>query len=438
MRKMNKVHPRIMSGFVELLPADQILFEEWKEKIKKVYESFGFVPMDTPILELSEVLLAKIGEDTKKEIYRFEKGSDDISMRFDLTVPLARYVAMNNQSLVFPFKRYQIGKSFRGERPQKGRFREFYQADVDVIGNGTLSLISDAEVLSLVTAVFEDLKIGDFVVKVSNRKILSGLVKYLGYENKIEDVLRVVDKKEKIGEEKVTKMLLELGIENKVVEKMLEFLDLSGDNEEVINKLKLMGMGDEFEEGVSELSEVLNTIKAMGVKSGRVKINLGIVRGLSYYTGTVFETFLDNEEVVGSVCSGGRYDDLAESFSNNSFPGVGFSIGLTRLFSQLLSCGLLKAKRKTIAQVAVMSIDDDNSYALEVTSKLRKAGVKTIFQGESLKFSKKMDWANKLGVETVLIVGEEEKEKKKVTVKDMVTGKQEMVDLDRVEFDLIG
>lgn len=427
MEEMSKVNPRIMPGFVELLPADQLFFDQWIEKIKGVYESFGFVPMDTPVIELSEVLLAKIGEDTKKEIYRFERGDDDLALRFDLTVPLARYVAMNNPNLVFPFKRYQIGKSFRGERPQKGRFREFYQADIDILGNGSLGLVNDAEILALVVAVFERLDIGNFVLRVSNRKILGGLVKYLGYEKTLEEILRIVDKKEKVGEDKVKEMLLELKIENKTVDKLLDFLKLEGNNEEILDKLAIMGMGEEFDLGVAELREVYKYLKMMGVEEKRVRLDLEIVRGLSYYTGMVFETMIDNKNISGSVCSGGRYDDLAESFSKNSYPGVGASIGLTRLFSQLLSAGLIKSRKKTSADLAVISVGEEMGYTLEVVSKLRKMGLKVVYGGEKMKFTKKMDWANKMGIEVVIIVGEEEERKEMVTVKDMVTGKQEMV-----------
>lgn len=426
-----KVNPRILSGFMELLPAEQLLFNKFVDTIKETYEEFGFAPLDTPIIELSEVLLAKIGEDTKKEIYRFNRGDDDLSLRFDLTVPLARFVAMNTSNLNFPFRRYQLGKVFRGERPQKGRFREFYQCDIDIIGNGSLSLVNDAEIPAIIYSLFNKLNVGNFVIKISNRKILNGLVEALGYPEKTEEVLRIVDKMDKIGLEGVVEELKKIGLPDEAVNNLVNFLKIDGSDSEIIMKLReLKVVNNTFELGVSELEEVVKRAFEFGVPKSNLQIDLTIARGLSYYTGTVYETKLLNDEVSGSVCSGGRYDNLAESYTNQSYPGVGISIGLTRLFSQLLELGVIKVGSSTPAKVLVVSMDEDLAFALETASTLRNMGIQTEVYTEQAKFKKKLEYANRIGVPYVAIIGEDEVQQRKISLKAMKTGEQVTVPVE--------
>ena len=426
-----KVNPRILSGFMELLPAEQLLFNKFVDTIKETYEEFGFAPLDTPIIELSEVLLAKIGEDTKKEIYRFNRGDDDLSLRFDLTVPLARFVAMNTSNINFPFRRYQLGKVFRGERPQKGRFREFYQCDIDIVGNGSLSLVNDAEIPAIIYSLFNKLNVGNFVIKISNRKILNGLVEALGYPEKTEEVLRMVDKMDKIGLEGVVEELKRIGLQDEAVNNLMNFLKINGSDSEIIMKLReLKVVNNTFESGVSELEEVVKRAFEFGVPKNNLQIDLTIARGLSYYTGTVYETKLLNDEVSGSVCSGGRYDNLAESYTNQSYPGVGISIGLTRLFSQLLELGVIKVGASTPAKVLVVSMDEDLAFALETASTLRNMGIQTEVYTEQAKFKKKLEYANRIGVPYVAIIGEDEVQQRKISLKAMKTGEQVTVPVE--------
>lgn len=428
-----KVEPRILSGFMELLPAEQILFNRYLQTIRETYEEFGFTPLESPMIEYSSVLLAKIGEDTKKEIYRFNRGDDDLSLRFDLTVPLARFVSMKASDLSFPFRRYQIGKVFRGERPQKGRFREFYQCDIDVIGNGKLGLINDAEIPAIIYRLFSKLNFGEFVIRISNRKVLTGLVESFGYAEKTDEVLRIVDKLEKIGKDSVIEELVKVGLDQVGANKVIEFVRIFGTNKEIIEKLRNMGVDNaKFIEGVNELEIVLQKASEFGVPEKNLKLDLAIARGLSYYTGTVYETVLLDERISGSVCSGGRYDDLAESYTNVSYPGVGISIGLTRLFSQLLSAGIIKPESSTPAKVMVLTLGDDLTYALGVATKLREAGIKTEVYIEQDKFKKKLNFANKTGVPFVAIIGEEEIRQNEVALKNMVTGEQDNLSLEEL------
>ena len=426
----NKVTPRIQAGFMELLPAEQILFNKYVQIIKDTFEEYGFAPQDTPIVENAEVLFAQIGEDTKKEIYRFTKGDDDLGLRFDLTVPLARYVAMYSNSLTFPFRRYQIGKVYRGERPQRGRNRELYQADIDIIGNGSLSVVNDAEMPAVINKVFEKMDLGEFLIKISNRKILSGLLEELGVGEKRDDVLRVVDKIEKVGAETAKQMLIDLEIKATEADKILDFVKITGSNDQILDALKKMEIENEtFKTGVLELAEVVKKAMEFGVPEKKMQINLGIARGLSYYTGTVYETILLDERIKGSVCGGGRYDNLAESYSEQKFPGVGISIGLTRLFSQLLEDGMIKTGAATPAKVLVVPMEADTPFALEVAAQLRELGVPTELYTEDDKFKKKLMYANKIGVPYVAIIGEDEVAKKKIALKNMATGEQELLDI---------
>ena len=416
---------------MELLPAEQIQFNRFLDSIRSTFEEFGFVPQDTPLVENADILFAKIGEDTQKEIYRFTKGDDDLGLRFDLTVPLARYVAMRGQQLAFPYRRYQIGKVYRGERQQKGRFREFYQCDIDIVGSGELSLINDAEIPAVIYRVFTKLNIGEFVIRVNNRKILTGLVEGLGFGDKIDNILRIVDKIEKVGEMVVKEELLKLGISEKAVIRVIEFMKITGSNEEILNGLGELNINNEvFRQGLSELKEVMRLVSFFGVPESSCVIDLTIARGLSYYTGTVYETTLKDERVKGSVCSGGRYDNLAESYSEQSYPGVGMSIGLTRLFSQLLEVGILKTEGSTISKVLVIPMDEEISYAMEVATNFRTAGINTELYSEPDKFKKKLNYANKIGVPFVAIIGEDEINKRVVAFKNMMTGEQKQLSVD--------
>ena len=351
----NMVQPRILPGFMELLPEDQILFNQMSDTIRKVYEKFGFLPLDTPTIELSEVLLAKAGGETEKQIYRFQKGDHDLSLRFDLTVPLARYVSQHAADLVFPFKRYQISKVFRGERPQKGRFREFYQCDIDIIGNDELDLVYDAEMPAVIYHVFKELNMGAFTIRLNNRKVLNGFFKELGLEDKIAEVLRIIDKLEKIGEEKVTQELAELEVTEEAIAKILQLIHIKGSNEQIVESLRQMAIEEPlFHAGVEELAQVTEYMRQLGMEEEYFAIDLTIARGLDYYTGTVYETMLNDYPKLGSVCSGGRYDNLTGYYTKQKMPGIGISIGLTRLFSQLKEEKVIEAAKKSLVEVLVV------------------------------------------------------------------------------------
>lgn len=429
--KKNIVKPEILPGFMELLPKDQILFNKIKETISKNYEKFGFLPIDTPIIEKSEVLLAKAGGETEKQIYRFTKGKNDIALRFDLTVPLARYVAKNQSNLTFPFKRYHIGKVYRGEKAQRGRYREFYQCDIDIIGNEKLSLINDAEIPAVIYSTFKELDFGDFTIKINNRKVLNGIFEEYNIENKV-DVLRIIDKLEKIGQEKVEKELLDLGLTEDTVKKLLTFIMIKGTNNEIIGKLKALKVQNSmFCEGLSELGEVVKYIRAFGVPEDNFTIDLTIARGLDYYTGTVYETFLDDYPKIGSVCSGGRYDNLAEYYTKSKLPGVGVSIGLTRLFYQLQEANLIKSNDDTLIKALIVTFDDkDLDYAIKVSNELRENDIITQVYFENKKVNKKFDYANKLNIPYVIIIGEDEVNTQTVAVKCMESGTQKTVTID--------
>ena len=429
MKKQIKVIPRTLPGFMELKPNEQILFNQIKEKIEESYKRFGFLPLDTPILELSEVLLAKAGGETEKQIYRFTRG-DDLAMRFDLTVPLAKYVSKNYGELQFPFRRYQIGKVYRGERPQKGRFREFYQADIDIIGDGELSIMNDAEIPSIIYTTFKNLGFDDFTIRINNRKILNGLFEYLNIVELSTEIMRIIDKLEKIGKENVKLELLKLNIEEENVVKILEFISISGNNEEKIEALEKLNIKNEvFEKGLFELKEVIKYIRLFGVPEGNFSIDLTIARGLDYYTGTVYETFLDNYREIGSVCSGGRYDNLAENYTDKSLPGVGIAIGVTRLFDQLNDLKLIKTEKESISDVLVISTSDDVSECLPIANTFRKEGINTEVYMNDKKMKAKFKYADKLKIPYVAIIGEDEVKENKVSLKNLVTGKQDTINI---------
>lgn len=429
MKKQIKVIPRTLPGFMELKPNEQILFNQIKEKIEESYKRFGFLPLDTPILELSEVLLAKAGGETEKQIYRFTRG-DDLAMRFDLTVPLAKYVSKNYGELQFPFRRYQIGKVYRGERPQKGRFREFYQADIDIIGDGELSIMNDAEIPSIIYTTFKSLGFDDFTIRINNRKILNGLFEYLNIVELSTEIMRIIDKLEKIGKENVKLELLKLNIEEENVVKILEFISISGNNEEKIEELEKLNIKNEvFEKGLFELKEVVKYIRLFGVPEENFSIDLTIARGLDYYTGTVYETFLDNYREIGSVCSGGRYDNLAENYTDKSLPGVGIAIGVTRLFDQLNDLKLIKTEKESISDVLVISTSDDVSECLPIANTFRKEGINTEVYMNDKKMKAKFKYADKLKIPYVAIIGEDEVRENKVSLKNLVTGKQDTINI---------
>lgn len=427
-----KVEPKTLPGFMELMPQDQILFDKMKNTIESVYSSYGFYPLDTPIIELSNVLLAKAGGETEKQIYRFNKGDNDLSLRFDLTVPLAKYVANKSNELIFPFKRYQIGKVYRGERPQKGRFREFYQCDIDVIGNETLSILYDAEIPSIIYDLFKKLNIGDFTIRINNRKILTGFFNSLELNSKVTDILRIIDKIEKIGEDEVKSELSLLDIDSDKVSKIIDFIRISGDAFTKIERLKNLGITDEvYNKGVNELETVINNIKARGLDSNFYDVDLTIARGLDYYTGTVYETILKDYPSIGSVCSGGRYENLATYYTDKKLPGVGISIGLTRLFYQLKEAGVIKTTDSSVADITILPMTENYEYVYKFSNLLKRFGVRvdTAFLG---KFKQLMRYADKQKTPYVLIIGDDEISKGVAVLKDMFTGLQTEVTLENI------
>ncbi len=428
---MKKIEPRTLSGFMELLPSEQILFDQIKEKIERTYKKFGFLPLDTPIIELSEVLLAKAGGETEKQIYRFNKGDTDLSLRFDLTVPLSKYVAKNYGNLSFPFRRYQIGKVYRGERTQKGRYREFYQCDIDIIGDGELDIINDAELPSVIYTIFKELGFDDFTICINNRKILNGLFENIGQKENSTQILRIIDKIEKIGKQAVIEELKKIDVSEDAIEKIIEFIEISGTSKEKIEKLKNLNISNEtFETGLKELEFVYNNIKLFGVPEENYKIDLTIARGLDYYTGTVYETFLNNYRELGSICSGGRYENLAEYYTDKKLPGVGVSIGLTRLFYKLNELGLIKSTKKSISEVIIIPMIENLEEPIKLATELRNLGINTEIYSNNKKLKAKMKYADKLQIPYVIVIGEDEINTNKIKLKNMETGNEEVVELD--------
>ncbi len=428
---MNKVEPKTLPGFMELLPSMQIKFNRIKNIIRHTYEKYGFLPIDTPVIESSEVLLAKAGGETEKQIYRFNKGDSDLSLRFDLTVPLAKYVAKNYNDITFPFRRYQIGKVYRGERTQRGRYREFYQCDIDIIDNENLNIINDAEIPSIIYNIFKEINFGKFTIRINNRKVLNGFFEALNLFDKITDILRIVDKIDKIGKDKVSDMLDELGLSSEQVKNIIEFISTK---ENVIDYLKSLKIENKlFNEGVLELEIVQKYMKSFGVPDDYYMIDLSIARGLDYYTGTVYETTIDDYPQIGSICSGGRYDNLAEYYTDKKLPGVGISIGLTRLFFVLNEYNLIeKNENLSIAEYLIIPMVEDLSYPISVATKLREKGknVEIYFDNKSMK--KKMNYANKQNVPYVIIIGEDEISANKVMLRNMTTGEQELKTVDDI------
>ena len=400
--------------------------ESIMQTLRDTYSLYGFTPLDTPIIEASEVLLAKGGGETEKQIYRFSKGDSDLSLRFDLTVPLAKYVALHYGELAFPFRRYQIGKVYRGERSQRGRFREFYQADIDMIGDGKLDVSNEAEMPAIIYQVFNRLGLRKFQVRVNNRKILNGFYEMLGLSKQAGDVMRTVDKLEKIGADKVKGLLMELGVPEEKAGEILGFIGITGSNEQVLEALEAYrGRNELFDLGLDELKTVVKYLGGFGVPEENFAVDLTIARGLDYYTGTVYETFMVEHPEIGSICSGGRYDNLAEYYTDKILPGVGISIGLTRLFFILNEQGLLNGERNTApADVLLLPMVEDLSPAVELATRFRNAGVRVQLYGEQKKFKAKMNYADKIGVPFVVFLGEDEIRDGVVACKDMKSGEQ--------------
>ncbi len=430
---MAKMTPRTLSGFMELLPAPQQQMERMMDILRKTYSLYGFTPLDTPAIEASDVLLAKGGGETEKQIYRFQKGDADLSLRFDLTVPLAKYVALHYNELSFPFRRYQIGKVYRGERAQRGRFREFYQADIDIIGDGKLDIINEAEIPSIIYKTFSTLGLKRFQIRVNNRRILNGFYSMLGLTEKSGDIMRTVDKLDKIGADKVKTILVEdFSVSEADANEILKFIGITGSNGEVLSALEsYRGKDATFDQGLSELETVVKYLADFGVPAENFAVDLTIARGLDYYTGTVYETTLLDHPEIGSVCSGGRYDNLAEYYTDKQLPGVGISIGLTRLFYVLGEQKMLNPQLPTApADVLILPMTEDLSHAIAFATRLRENGIRTQLHCEQKKFKQKISYADKLGIPYVVFLGEDEINSGVVACKDMKTGEQTKLEPD--------
>ena len=426
---MAQVQPRTLSGFMELLPEDQKKMQRLMGTLRESYSLYGFTPLDTPVLEAADVLLAKGGGETEKQIYRFQKGDTDLAMRFDLTVPLAKYVALHYNELTFPFRRYQIGKVFRGERAQRGRFREFYQADIDVIGDGRLDIMNEAEIPAVIYRTFSALGLSRFCIRVNNRKVLNGFFALLGLSAQAGDALRTIDKLDKLGPDKVRAILTdELSVPAKTADELLAFISCPGDSAAKLAFLKTYtGRNAVFDAGYDELATVVRYVAGFGVPAENFAVDLTIARGLDYYTGTVYETVLLDHPEVGSVCSGGRYDNLAEYYTDRALPGVGISIGVTRLFYLLQEQKLLSEELLTApADAVVIPMGPELlPFAVETATVLRGAGVRTQVYFEDRKFKQKIGFADKARIPFALLIGEDEQRERVVSVKDMATGAQE-------------
>ncbi|MBR2782390.1 MAG: histidine--tRNA ligase [Oscillospiraceae bacterium] len=429
---MAKMKPRTLSGFMELLPAPQAQMERIMEVLRETYSLYGFTALDTPAIEDAQVLLAKGGGETEKQIYRFQKGDSDLALRFDLTVPLAKYVALYYGELSFPFRRYQIGKVYRGERAQKGRFREFYQADIDIIGDGSLSMLNEAEIPAIIYRAFHTLGLERFQIRVNNRKILSGFYEMLNLSDQATEIMRTVDKLDKIGADMVRDILVDdLCILPEKAEKILRFIAVRGSNQEVLNALEeFRGENQKFDQGLDELIAVTKNLAAFGVPETHFAVDLTIARGLDYYTGTVYETTMLDHPEVGSICSGGRYDNLAEYYTDKSLPGVGISIGLTRLFYVLNECHMLSDQAITApADVLVIPMTEDLTPAIALATQLRDQGIRTQIYAEQKKTKAKLSYCDRLGIPYALLLGEDEIREDKVTLKTLATGQQVTVPL---------
>ena len=427
---MDKIKPRTLSGFMELQPDKQVQMDKMRAVLAETYARYGFTPLDTPAIEAAEVLLAKGGGETEKQIYRFTKGDSNLALRFDLTVPLAKYVAANYGQLTFPFRRYQIGKVWRGERAQRGRFREFYQADIDIIGDGALDILNEAEIPAIIYDTFTRLGLHRFRIRVNNRKVLNGFFAILGLSEQAGDVLRTIDKLDKIGADKVRALLTDTcGVTAEQADEILRFIACPGTSADKLAFLEqYRGRNETFDTGLDELRTVVGYLPAFGVPEENFELDLTIARGLDYYTGTVYETVLLDHPEVGSICSGGRYDDLAGYYTNKSLPGVGISIGLTRLFYILQEQNMISDAVLTApADVLILPMTDDLSAAVSLASMLRAGGLRVQLYSEKKKFKAKIGYADKLGIPFVIFLGEDEIAQNVCALKNMVTGVQEAV-----------
>ena len=429
---MPVITPRTLSGFMELLPAPQQQMERFLQTLRETYSLYGFTPLDTPLVESAEILLAKGGGETEKQIYRFSKGDADLALRFDLTVPLAKYVAMHAGELAFPFRRYQIGKVYRGERAQRGRFREFYQADIDIIGDGKLDIANEAEIPAVIYTTFVRLGLERFQIRVNNRKILNGFYAMQGLSERSGDIMRTVDKLDKIGAEKVRDMLVEdVQLTDGQADEILKFIAIRGSNAEVLAALEgYAGRNELFDTGLEELKTVTRYLAAFGVPETHFAVDLTIARGLDYYTGTVYETLMLDHPEIGSICSGGRYDNLAEYYTERQLPGVGISIGATRLFYVLQEQKLLNDALNTApAEVLILPMTQDLTAAAEAATFFRGCEIRTQLYTEQKKFKAKMSYADKLGIPFVAFLGEDEAAQNKISLKNMSTGEQQLLSL---------
>lgn len=421
---MTIVKPSILPGFLELLPRDQIVFDNLKEIIEKNFKFYGFFPLDTPMIEKKEVLLAKENGETTKQMYEIDSSSKDMVLRFDLTVPLSRYVAEHFHELEFPFRRYQISKVFRGERNQKGRFKEFYQADIDIIGDNSLDIKNDAEIPRVILSILKDMNFDQINFHINNRKLINGFMKSLDIEN-YDEVLRAIDKVKKMTKENFYSYLLELVKSNEKADSIIEFVSKDLENEEIIDYLNSLEIeNEEFVQGLEELKEVYKYMKIFGVDNEYIRIDLSITRGLDYYTGTVYETFIKGFESIGSICSGGRYENLSGNFIERNLPGVGISIGLSRLYYSLNELGLLNNEKNNNIDLIIFSMGVSYEYPIKILNLLRSNNYKAQIYFEDVKFKKKLNYANKLGIPYVIIIGDEELKENKVTFKNMQTGEQ--------------
>ncbi|MDU1762706.1 MAG: histidine--tRNA ligase [Anaerococcus vaginalis] len=428
---MNIVKPQTIAGVMELLPEDQLAFDYIKNIIEETFLSYQFLPIDTPAIEKNDILFAKGGGETEKQIFGIDSSKKDMSLRFDLTVPLARYVSEHFSDLNFPFKRYQIAKVYRGERNQKGRYKEFYQCDIDIIGNNSLSIHNDALLPKVIYEIFQKLDFNGIKFHINNRKLLNGFFESLEISDK-EEVLRTIDKKAKIGEENTKELLVEICGEEKA-DKLMELINNKRENKELLTYLESLNLNDNYKIGLDELKEVYDYMIKFGIDDDSIIIDLSITRGLDYYTSTVYETFLDGYESIGSVCSGGRYENLAGNFSKQNLPGVGLSIGLTRLFYQFQQLGLVEKYKAKFTDCLVIPMDEKlNFYAIDIANKLKEQGLKVDIYLEDGKFKKKINYADKIGIKKVLIIGQEEYENKMVSVKNMEDGKQVSVKVEEI------
>lgn len=427
------VKPSILPGTMELLPHEQLIFNKMKDIIRETYELFSFLPIDTPALEKTEILLAKGGGETEKQIYNIANTSTDTSLRFDLTVPLARYVSMHEHELKFPFKRYQIAKVYRGERNQKGRYREFYQCDCDIIGDEKLSKFYDAELVKIISIIFKKFGFDRFTIMINNRNIMNGFLKSQGVEDTVEAV-RALDKYDKIGRESLEELLLNQGIKADAVKEIIALIEFEGSNEETIKYLEGLGIDNEtFLKGLAEMKEVLENIKLFKVDDNNYKFTLKLQRGLDYYTSTVIETVLDDYKELGSVAGGGSYENLTQFYSKRELPGVGISIGLTRLFFQLSEKNILPKFNSEEKSFLLAPLDIDMSYAISVLNELQELGVHSEVLYSKMKMKKIFDFAESYSFDYIIFLGQEELDNKKLSVRDLKSKENLTLSIDELK-----